>query len=360
MGLTTAMAALPSLLITLLTALVMTGISAAYARRRGLIDQPGRRSSHQQATPRGGGAGIVIAIVVGSVLLGAKGLLPDYWLSAGLPPLLAVAVIGGWDDHNPVFAWLRIFVHCAAAFYLLIHIPSSLVSMAGPWVDPGQCASLGMGFGMGFHWALAVYFIAALTFVVWMTNIYNFMDGSNGMAGAQGVFVGLLLAALMWQAGDAQAAMIPLMITVACGGFLPWNLGNARVFMGDVGSTSLGFTFAAVILYGHSRCLFDLPVALLVILVFAVDTGCTLVVRVFRGERWYNAHKQHVYQQLIMHGWPHGRVLLLYQTINVLLVTPGVVLAINYPALAWFIFLTTALILGMAWYLTIRRIGAFA
>ncbi len=336
MGLTNAMTAMATLLISL----IMTGVSTSYARRRGLIDLPVPRSSHQQATPRGGGAGIVIAILAGSLLLDLDETVFQYWCSAFIPPLLAIALVGGWDDHKPVSAWLRILVHCAAACYLLINVSSGHMLPETAW--------------------FAVWFVLALIFVVWMINLYNFMDGSNGMAGAQGVFSGLALCGLMWHAGDVQAAMIPLLIAVACAGFLPWNLGNARVFMGDVGSTSLGFAFAAVIVYAVSRSQIELPVALLVIVVFGVDSGCTLAARVFRGERWYNAHKQHVYQRLIMHRWPHGRVLLLYQLINLLIVAPGLVLAVNFPELGWLISLTTTLILAVAWYLTIRRIGAFA
>src|SRR5690606_30019488 len=116
--------------------------------------------------------------------------------------------------------------------------------------------------------------------LVWMTNLYNFMDGSNGMAGAQAVFAGSLLAWLFSRAGDPAGALLSLALAVAALGFLPWNLGRARVFMGDVGSGALGYGIAGLLAWGWLHGAFSLPVAWLVMLVFTCDATLTLVTRV--------------------------------------------------------------------------------
>ena len=129
--------------------------------------------------------------------------------------------------------------------------------------------------------------------------------------------------------------------------------------MGDTGSLALGFALGALLIYGVATGAFSLPVALMVMLVFLTDSTLTLLLRVLKGERWYTAHKQHLYQRLIAHGWTHGRVLLFYQAINLTLVVPGIVVAVNYPALAWIVALAMILVMGLGWYLVLRNIGVF-
>lgn len=201
---------------------------------------------------------------------------------------------------------------------------------------------------------------AGALFLLWMTNLYNFMDGSNGMAGLQGVFAGCVLAWLFALAGDAPSMLLALLLAAACAGFLPWNLGHARVFMGDVGSLFLGFSIAALLLFGIGGGAMSLPAALLVMALFLADSSLTLASRVIRGERWYNAHRQHLYQRLIAHGWSHGRVAALYQAINLLLVLPGIWVAVMFPALAWPVAIGVALFLGLSWYLLTKKFGVLA
>ena len=197
-------------------------------------------------------------------------------------------------------------------------------------------------------------------FLIWMTNLYNFMDGSNGMAGLQGVFAASVLAVLFHLSGDDSFSLFALLLAACCAGFLPWNLGRARVFMGDVGSLALGFAFAAFMLYGTGTGAFDYPVALMVMLLFLTDATLTLLLRVIRGERWYNAHRQHLYQRLIAHGWTHARVAMVYQAINLTLVLPGIAIAVNFPALAWATALALTLIFVLGWYFSISRLGVLA
>jgi UDP-N-acetylmuramyl pentapeptide phosphotransferase/UDP-N-acetylglucosamine-1-phosphate transferase len=180
------------------------------------------------------------------------------------------------------------------------------------------------------------------------------------MAGLQGVYAGCALAWLFVAAGDAPAALLAALLAATCAGFLPWNLGRARVFMGDVGSLFLGFGYGAVLVYGTGSGALGLPVALMLMGVFLADGTLTLASRVIRGERWYNAHRQHLYQRMIAHGWSHFRVAVLYQALNLLLVLPGIWVAVRFPALAWPVAIGMALFLGLGWSLMSRKFGVLA
>jgi UDP-N-acetylmuramyl pentapeptide phosphotransferase/UDP-N-acetylglucosamine-1-phosphate transferase len=314
---------------------ILTGLATWYAARVGLVDQPGERHSHRHPTPRGGGAGLVLAVVAVTSLL-AQASLPAWWLHCVAPGFVILAVTGWWDDHRSLSVRSRLFVQLAVTVYLL-------VCMASDTPLEGVIPVLTAG-----------------VFVLWMTNLYNFMDGSNGMAGLQGVFAGSVLAALFWQAADVPSSLLALLLAAACAGFLPWNTGRARVFMGDVGSLALGFGFAALLVQGVAAGSFALPVGLMVMSLFLADATLTLLARVMRGERWYNAHRQHAYQRLIAHGWSHGRVALIYQAINLALVLPGIGVAVQFPSLAWPVALFLMVLFAVSWHLLTGKLGVLA
>jgi Fuc2NAc and GlcNAc transferase len=318
---------------------LLTGAATYYARRRGLLDHPGERHSHSVPTPRGGGAGWVLAFFI-SLGLEALYLGEFFPAFAGLGAFLAgtavLAGLGAWDDHRDLSARLRFAVQLAVSVVLLASFAN-----AG-WTSGWMAGVLGV------------------VFTLWMINLYNFMDGSNGMAACQGVFVFAVMAWLFSRSGDPAGLNLSLLLAACCAGFLPWNLGRAKVFMGDVGSLALGFSVAGLLVYGTGSGAFSLPVALMVSALFLADATLTLLVRVFRGERWYNAHRQHLYQRIIALGRTHGHVLLVYQVINLALVLPGIVIGVAFPALAWPVALLLAVLLATGWYLSTKRIGELA
>jgi Fuc2NAc and GlcNAc transferase len=325
---------LTAALATLLS-FAFTGLALVYARRSGLIDVPGERHSHSEATPRGGGAGIVLALVVMAVApLGDP--MPGTVYTVVLPGFIVLALLGWLDDHRPLRARSRFVVQLLVCVFLVWNLPRD---------------------GM---FAGAAFAVVAVLFAAWMINLYNFMDGSNGMAAGQGVFAFAVLAWLFHGAGEPGFAALGLLAAGCCAGFLPWNLGRARVFMGDVGSLALGFLIAALLLFGVSGGAFSLPVGLMVMAVFLADSTLTLLLRVSRGEQWYNAHRQHLYQRLIARGWTHGRVLLLYQLINLAVVLPGIVFGVSHPDWAWPVAVALAVALVLGWYLSLKRIGVLA
>ncbi|MDX2416884.1 MAG: glycosyltransferase family 4 protein [Xanthomonadales bacterium] len=304
----------------------------ALAKKSDMIALPGDRQSHQRATPTGGGLGLIFSIVVTTLCLELILSLPDFWWQNTLPGVLLLAMVGWRDDKYPVSSLLRLFIQLAVSMWLI-------------------------GFGwMEFSLKDTVYLAGAILSMIWLMNVYNFMDGSNGMAGFQGVFAGVVMAILFQLAGEFTMALIALVVAAACAGFLPLNFPIAKVFMGDVSSVPLGFLFASFAVYGVQTGSLSLPVSILIMSVFLVDATLTLLSRVFRGERWYTAHAQHVYQRLIAKGWSHFRVLAVYQSINVFLVLPALVLAKTFPQYTIATVGLTLLLLGTCWHVVNWRL----
>ena len=156
---------------------LLTGIATWYAGRRGLLDHPGERQSHAVVTPRGGGAGLVAALLIVSLLV-SGGNSSGFWVQCIVPAVVVLAIMGWWDDHASLGVGFRLFIQLAVSFYLL-------------W-----CAA-NAGWLQG-----VIPMVMSGLFMIWMTNLYNFMDGSNGMAGLQGVFAASVLAVLFHLSGD--------------------------------------------------------------------------------------------------------------------------------------------------------------
>src|SRR5450830_66867 len=263
---------------------------AMYGANVGLVDAPNGRSSHTEMTPRAGGLGISIAGVVAGVASG----LPV----AACLPMAGIAALGLVDDRWHIEPRLRLLVQCV------------LAGLSTLWLLSQTSLSVMI--------VVAVAIVLVLL-LVGTTNIYNFMDGSNGMAGLMGVVVFGTLAVLSFSfANDIEIGRVALIIAAACCGFLPLNLRRkARIFMGDVCSTFLGFTAALLAL----RLWTEQPVwglcALGAMTVFYVDAGLTLVARLRRHERLFEAHRMHTYQRLVNElGWSHPAVAVTYAGIQ--------------------------------------------
>jgi len=303
------------------------------AKRSGMLVQPGARQSHQVATPTGGGLGLVFSLIVSSAVIQYFQPLPIFWWSFMVPGVVVLAVAGWFDDRRSVSPWLRLLVQLTVSLWLLGFVCSQ-----------NSVSHIGMLAGI-------------LVAMIWLMNLYNFMDGSDGMAGFQGMFAGLVMAVLYLVDNQTAIAMLSLAVAAVCAGFLPLNFPRARIFMGDVASVPLGFIFAALAVYGWHSGAITPVLSILIMSVFFVDATLTLIARVFAGERWYTAHNQHVYQRLIAQGWSHSRVLFLYQSINVILVLPAIVLAAIYTQYATVTAGMTLLILGACWYTADRKLG---
>jgi Fuc2NAc and GlcNAc transferase len=274
------------LLLSFALAVVYTPMIRAAARRLGFLDRPNPRSSHQRVIPRAGGAAIVLASLV------ALSASPSAWPgSAGLLGAgLALALVGLWDDRFGLSPLLRLAFQLAAAL-AAVWGGASIDRL--PLPPPLDLPLNGLGGAAAVLWIVAV------------VNFYNFLDGIDGLAALQGVVTGLGLALAGW---DPVVVGLGAAIAGACLGFLLFNWSPASIFMGDIGSCFLGYTLSALPFLApvKSRPQAVLFVALSLWL-FLADATWTLARRVARGERLYQAHREHLYQHLALR-FGHGRV----------------------------------------------------
>lgn len=297
-------------------AAVGTGLQRRYALRRGLMDLPNARSSHSTPTPRSGGVAIVLATLLGLAALRALGFVDAGLCNAMLGGGGAIAIIGYLDDRFSLSALLRLVVHLAAAAWLLFCLGGlPPLALGGEPVDLGWTGNA-----------------LALAAIVWVINLFNFMDGIDGIAASEAIFVSVAAAVLLHQ-DVMPASFVPAawVFGAACAGFLIWNWPPAKIFMGDVGSGFLGFSIASLSL-GATR---ETPAAAMVFLilgaVFFVDATTTLIRRMVRGEHFYQAHRIHAYQWLTRRFGSHRKVLLGVVGINLLWLLPCAYVAIWMP-----------------------------
>lgn len=296
-----------------LSALVAWGVAelvyhSAEALR--LVQAPNHRSSHVQPTPNGGGLGIVVAgslAGVGLVLFSGWTL---GWFVLGLSALLAA--VGLLDDIQHLPARVRFGVQVAVCAGLLF------------WLGdlPRLTFSAGLELELG-GWILSGLLLLA---GVWWINLFNFMDGIDGIAGAQAVFI-LLGGAVLSAWVNAEVMSSPVWVLMLCVvaatvGFLLLNWPPAKIFMGDVGSTWLAFMVFALALLSVQAGWLSYATWLVLAAVFVTDATMTLTTRLLRGERWYEAHRNHAYQKLARHWGGHRPVTLRAVAVNMLWLAP--------------------------------------
>jgi UDP-N-acetylmuramyl pentapeptide phosphotransferase/UDP-N-acetylglucosamine-1-phosphate transferase len=281
------------LLATFVGSAGLTWIVRRVALARSLVDRPNQRSAHTRPTPRLGGIGIM-----GTFLPTAAVVL---WLGAGaresfvvLGATALISILGLVDDLRPLPARVRFGVQIAAA---LAVVGTSAMSAADVWlVLPEACPP----------WLAA---ILSVLWIVWMTNLYNFMDGIDGLAGGQAIFGTIAVAAAAALGGAPEIAVLALLLGAASLGFLRFNFPPASIFMGDVGSTAIGF-FVASLPFLPSAGPVPIEVVGIAFAMFILDATVTLLRRMSRGERFFEAHRSHFYQRLLKYGVPHRTITL--------------------------------------------------
>lgn len=276
----------------------MTYLLRIYAIKKNVIDIPNARSSHSLPTPRGGGVAIVLAFLA---VLAFAGL----WLffTAGL----LVALIGWLDDHGHVNSFIRLFVHMIGAVLVMYFVGGlPLFSLFGVEQDWGLVGDLIAVFG-----------------IVWILNLYNFMDGIDGIAGVEAVTSAGVAGLILWFLfGLYEQAWLHFYLAAACLGFLVWNWPPAKIFMGDSGSGFLGLMLGALAIYSASFVAEMLWVWLILLGVFIVDATFTLIRRLLRGDKVYEAHRSHGYQYASRLYGAHKPVTLSVLTINLVWLAP--------------------------------------
>lgn len=274
-------------------------------RRAAVLDRPNERSLHQAPVPRGGGIAVVAAIVLAWLALMRAGLIA-WSLSVVLFGALLLAVVSWWDDRGGLAPAVRLAVQAVAVALAL-----AMVALIGaPMLFHGW-----LPWGLGATAAALIW--------LWFINLFNFMDGIDGIAGSEAAAIGLGLAlfALVGSGRDWHLAALAAPIATASIGFLVWNWAPARIFLGDVGSVPLGYLLGFLLLRvaadGHWK------IALILPLYFLADATITLCRRLLRGERVWRPHREHLYQRAVQRGLSHAAVVWRVNAANLLLIGCG-------------------------------------
>lgn len=310
-----------------LCSVLLTGALLRYAVNKKLLDIPNKRSLHYISMPRGGGAAFVILysfILLTFALINATDM--SFLLSLFIGGIL-VSGVGFLDDHRPLPAHVRFIIHIIAAIIVI-------AMLGGPREIIVNNLSIHIGwFGN----------ILALFLIVWLINLYNFMDGIDGIAAIEAVCVamGASLIIILSSAEEVNNYLLStdnkliifllLAFALSVAGFLVWNWPPAKIFMGDVGSGYLGFIISVFVIYTHITDILNIWVWLILLGVFLVDASVTLATRMITGQQWYEAHRSHAYQNLAQRWGSHKKVTLSVLAINILWLMPIAWLAMRMP-----------------------------
>lgn len=291
-----------SLCLLLLISAASAGLTVALIRHLRLLDVPNERSSHTTPTPRGGGLAIVAGFLLGIAALPWFGLASLYthtYFLGFLLALLLIVLIALYDDFRTPGAGLKFAVQLLA---ILIAMASGVVFASSSFLAFFDLLSFGT-------WAWWIYPVTVV-WILGLTNAYNFMDGLDGMAASTAFVASGFFALLAFQAGSQWTYLLALALAAGALGFLFFNWSPARIFMGDVGSTFLGFAFASLAILAARYETQSLPIVLmpLLLLHFLFDTVFTFLRRLLAGEVVWQAHRTHLYQLLNRLGYSHRQV----------------------------------------------------
>lgn len=287
-----------------LASVVLTRLYGKYAQSWGFLDIPGPRSSHQTATPRGAGI-VFMGLWLLVVLIGLiAGIFSKYEFFSFVPGAIVVGTLGYWDDRQSLSPRWRLWGQVLAGCLFLLAV--------GGFDNLHLFSKTAIPLS-GFAG------IFALVMMVWFINLFNFMDGSDGLSSVEAIFVLGVGGLICWLSGVMSLALIAWTMAVLVAGFLVWNWPKADIFMGDVGSYCLGFLIAALAI--AADVWYDIPIVLWFILfaVFLFDATITLLRRIYYKKDWMQAHRDHAYQRLLQAGFSPLQVLLITIAMNCVL-----------------------------------------
>lgn len=286
-----------------------------YALIQGITDIPNHRSSHSTPTPRGGGLAVVTVYLTTLILFFLTRETSLRWFIPLFFGGLLIATIGWIDDKKSISVIFRVLVHCIAAIFVTAMVGTELSLYIAP----------------GVHLTSVLALIFAALYIMWMINLYNFMDGIDGIAAAQGVSVALMAALFAFARGGHALSLSYLLLSSVLLGFLLLNWHPAKIFMGDIGSGFVGFILATLALWGESSGMLPWMTATILMGVFIVDATFTLLRRTISGQRIFEAHCSHTYQKMVRRGWTHAQVVGACLLVNIFWLFPWAYLSLMKP-----------------------------
>jgi Fuc2NAc and GlcNAc transferase len=298
----------------LVTSYLLTRAMLQFGVRFHFIDAPNERSSHTKPKPRCGGVAIVVSSLSAIALGAIVGRLDPNVSQALLISGGLVASAGLWDDHRSSSPLIRLAVHILAACVLLLLLGSPPIDDASP-------------FQMGTRYAAFLFGVVGVT---WLINLTNFMDGIDGLAAAECVFVMTFGGGLLYSRGNSALAEMCFAVSAAAMGFLVMNWSPAKIFMGDVGSTYIGLACAALTLADMMTEPARIWPWLILLAVFLTDSAVTLLRRFFSGMSVSVPHRTHAYQHAAAR-WGHARTTVMLTAINIFWLGPLAVCASKWP-----------------------------
>lgn len=269
-----------------------------YAHKKQMLDVANHRSSHTQATPRIGGLSFVFLISL-VIFLYIFFVADKAATSMGyfiLLPIIIVALTGLADDIKGLSQGARFIIYFLCALVALGNIQTLF---AQPF------------------WIIIIAGLALSLSISWLINLFNFMDGIDGIAGTESIFVLTALAFFSYQGGQITLSYLLLLCTAPVAGFLVLNWQPAKVFMGDIGSTFLGCLIGCLCLQAINAKLITIYAVIILLACFIVDASWTLAYRLLSGQKWYQAHRSHSYQILSRTLGSHGKVTAVYALVNI-------------------------------------------
>ena len=268
-----------------------------------VLDAPTARGLHQTSVPRGGGIVITATVLFVTIWIALRTGLDWVGVISGIG-LVGISALGYLDDRYHLSVKTRL-----AAQFLLMGLVVLATLDSAVW----------RFFGYEVNLPAYVVFVPALVILVWMVNLFNFMDGADGLAGLQSLVAALTLGFWFGSAGITELAILNFSLAGSVAAFLWFNWTPARIFLGDSGSLALGAWFGCMGVIGVTQIGLPFEAFLVLFGFFAFDASLTLARRLFQGKPLSEPHREHIYQKLILAGWSHPRVALLTGLIGLLM-----------------------------------------
>jgi len=304
-----------------------------FTLKNNILDISNNRSSHDIPTPKGGGISIVTILFGTLIVLKSFNIIESPFFNSALIGLGIVAFIGIIDDFKSLPISIRAISYIIASTLSVYLI--------------GGFSNLSIN-----HYSFNFIhsgFILSVLFIVWLTNLYNFMDGTDGFAGIQTICVSIFSGLLLYFSIQPSYAILLFCLAASTVGFLYWNWAPARIFMGDVGSCTIGFLFGLLSIYTVKIEIVAISVWLILLAPFICDATYTLLKRIANREKWYEAHNSHAYQKIYQMGVSHSKLAMGLLFMNLLVIWPIAYVAHTYNNLEFAMIILSYIVLGAIW-----------